>query len=55
MVLFPIIMAALIAESYLWLMAADAKCSSRWSMARIIKAMLDVLSRKKNNVVSLKF
>ena len=40
--------------TYLWLIAADARCSSRWSMAGMTEAMLGVPPREKNNVASLK-
>jgi hypothetical protein len=44
----------LVTGPYLWLMAANARCSLRWSMAGMTEAMLDVPPHKKNNVVSLK-
>jgi len=47
-------MAALIAGSYFWLMDADARCSSMWSMAGMTDAMLGVPPREKKRVASLK-
>jgi hypothetical protein len=39
---------------YFGLMAADARCSSMWSIAGMTEEMLEALAREKNRVASLK-
>ena len=45
---------ALIAGSNFWLLAAIARCSSRWSITGMTDAMLGVPPHEKNKVASLK-